>query len=209
MNTRSDRWLRWLKPLLFAACAWPFILLAHGAVTDGLGANPLERVTHVTGDWTLRLLLLTLAMTPLRRLSGWRWPLRVRRMLGLFVFFYASVHFLAWAWLDQQWQLGPMLADIVERPYITVGFLGWLLLLPLALTSNHWSMRRLGRRWSLLHRLVYPIGLLGVLHFLWLIKADWLEPVVYGVILLGLLLLRVEPVRHKAQHFVARWGVSN
>ena len=194
---------RLVKPLLFVACLVPFALLVHAALTDGLGANPIETVTHSTGDWTLRLLLVTLAMTPLRRLLGHAWPIRLRRMLGLFAFFYACLHFLAWAWLDQQWLPQAILADIADRPYITVGFIAWLLLIPLALTSTRWSMRRLGRRWKRLHRSVYLVGILGIVHFLWLVKADLSEPIVYAVLLGLLLLSRVRMGRQKVGHSVA------
>jgi sulfoxide reductase heme-binding subunit YedZ len=187
----TDQRLRWIiKPLLFIACLVPFAVLLHGTVYDGLGANPIERVTHVTGDWALRFLLVTLAMTPLRRLTGQAWPMRIRRMLGLFVFFYASLHFLTWAWLDQQWLWAQIVQDIGKRPYVTVGFAAWLLLIPLALTSNRWSIRRLGKRWASLHRLVYLVAVFGVLHFLWLVKADLSEPLVYAVILVLLLVMR-------------------
>jgi sulfoxide reductase heme-binding subunit YedZ len=204
MGLSPDMLLRRLvKPLLFAACLVPFVLLVHAALTDGLGANPIETVTHSTGEWTLRLLLVSLAMTPLRRLLGHAWPIRLRRMLGLFAFFYACLHFLAWAWLDQQWLPQAILADIAERPYITVGFIAWLLLIPLALTSTRGSMRRLGRRWKRLHRSVYLVGILGVVHYLWLVKADLLEPIVYAVLLGLLLLSRVTPERQKSRHSVA------
>jgi len=184
-------WQRWLlKIVIFIACLMPFLFLLDGALKDDLGANPIETVTHATGDWTLRLLLITLVMTPLRRLTGLAWPIKVRRMLGLFVFFYATLHFFTWGWLDQQLIVEDILADIVKRPYVTVGFLAWLLLLPLALTSNRWSMRKLGKRWSILHKVVYLIGVLGVLHFLWLVKADLLEPLIYGLLLVLLLAFR-------------------
>ena len=185
---RNDQWLRFgLKPLVFIACLIPFALLLKGVIEGDLGANPVERVTDVTGQWGLRLLLLTLAVTPLRRLTGWTWLQRFRRMLGLFVFFYITLHFLTWVWLDQDLAWGNIVADIAKRPYVTVGFSAWLLLLPLAATSTRALMRRLGRRWQRLHRAIYLIGVLGVLHFIWLVKADLLEPLIYAS-LLGLLL---------------------
>ncbi|HHI77041.1 MAG TPA: sulfoxide reductase heme-binding subunit YedZ, partial [Gammaproteobacteria bacterium] len=147
--------------------------------------------TFVTGDWALRLLLATLAMTPLRRLLHAAWPLRLRRMLGLYAFFYASLHFLIWLVLDQELRWDAILADIAKRPYVTVGFTAWLLMLPLALTSTRAAMRRLGRRWARLHRLVYPTAVLGVLHYLWLVKVDITEPLIYGAILAVLLLARL------------------
>ena len=184
----QDIWLRFvLKPLVFIACLIPFGLLLVGTLEGDLGANPLERVTDVTGQWGLRLLLITLAVTPLRLLTGWRWLLRFRRMFGLFVFFYITLHFLTWIWLDQELSWGNILADIVKRPYVTVGFTAWLLLLPLAATSTRGMMRRLGRNWQRLHRVIYAIGLLAVLHYIWLVKADLLQPLIYTA-LLGLLL---------------------
>lgn len=191
MMTKASLVRRVLKPLVLVGGSLPFGLLLWGAWRGDLGANPLETVTHTTGDWALRFLLLTLAMTPLRRLLGQAWPLQLRRMLGLFAFFYASLHLLVWLVLDQEMAWRNILADIAERPYVTVGFLAWLLLVPLALTSTRGAMRRLGRNWSRLHRLVYPIGILGVLHFLWLVKADLFEPLVYGVILALLLAFRL------------------
>jgi len=182
-----------LKPLVFLLCLVPFGLLAWGVIEGDLGANPLERVTDVTGEWGLRFLLITLAVTPLRRMSGWAWLQRFRRMLGLFAFFYVSLHFLTWIWLDQELLWANMVADIVKRPFVTVGFLAWLLLVPLAVTSTRGMMRRLGRRWKSLHQAVYVVATLGVLHYLWLVKADLLEPVIYGGILVGLLAARWQP----------------
>lgn len=187
----TDRQIRWLfKPLLFVACLLPLALLLPGLLA-GDYANPVEELTHLTGDWTLRLLLITLAMTPLRRVIGQAWPIKLRRMLGLFTFFYASIHFLTWAGLDQTFNWQFIVADIAKRPYVTVGFLGWLILLPLALTSNRWSIRKLGKNWSRLHKLVYAIVPLGVLHYLWLVKADWLEPMLYGLMGAALLSVRL------------------
>lgn len=195
-----ERFIRWiLKPVVFIAALVPFGMLLWGAWQEDLGANPLETVTYTTGDWALRFLLITLAMTPLRRMLGRGWPLRLRRMLGLFAFFYACLHFLIWLVLDQELQWQAILVDIGKRPYITVGFAAWLLLVPLAVTSTHGMMRRLGRNWSRLHRLVYPIAVLGVVHFLWLVKADLFEPLIYGGILSVLLLARVRPLRLRQQ----------
>ncbi len=187
-------WLRFAaKPLVFAAAMIPFLLLIWGAATGDLGANPLERVTDVTGQWGLRFLLITLAVTPLRRLTGWSDLLRFRRMLGLFVFFYATTHFMTWVWLDQELRWANILADVAKRPYVTVGFVAWLLLLALAATSTRGMMRRLGRRWQQLHRAVYLIGVLAVLHYIWLVKADLLQPMIYTGLLALLLLLRWRP----------------
>jgi sulfoxide reductase heme-binding subunit YedZ len=180
-----------LKPLVFLLCLVPLAALAWRASADLLGANPIEEITHYTGEWTLRFLLLTLLMTPLRRFSGWGWPVRLRRMLGLFAFFYASLHLATYLWLDQFFLWGEIWLDILDRPFITVGMLAFVLLLPLALTSNRAMSRRLGKNWKRLHRLAYVIPVLGVLHFWWLVKADVLEPFVYAVLLAGLLLARV------------------
>lgn len=184
-----------LKPLVFLLCLVPFALLAKGAFEGDLGANPLERVTDVTGEWGLYFLLITLSVSPLRRLSGWIALQRFRRMLGLFAFFYISLHLLTWVWLDQELLWDSMIADIVKRPYITVGFLAWLLLVPLAATSTRGMMKRLGRRWGSLHQAIYVVATLGVLHYLWLVKADILEPVVLGLILVVLLATRWKPRR--------------
>lgn len=180
-----------IKPALFLLCLLPLAWLSWQALIIGdLGANPVETITRHTGDWALRLLLLTLAMTPLRRLGGWTWPLRIRRMLGLFAFFYACLHFLTWLALDHQADWAEIGADILKRPYITLGFTAFVLLWPLALTSTQTMMRRLGRRWAALHRSVYLIALLAVLHFLWLVKADLLEPLLYAGAYLLLMLAR-------------------
>ena len=191
-------YLRWLaKPVLFLACLTPALRLLWLAVQDGLGANPVETLTHGTGDWALRLLLLTLAVTPLRRLSGWVALLRFRRMLGLFAFFYACLHFLIWLLLDHTLILELILDDLTKRPYVILGFSALVLMIPLALTSTRAMMRRLGRRWQRLHRLVYPVGILAVAHYLWLVKADYREPLLYGGVLVLLLGLRV-PIRFSA-----------
>lgn len=183
--------VRYGKPLVFLLCLVPLgVLIARGA-SGGLGPNPVEAITHFTGDWTLRLLLATLAITPLRRLTGQVWLVRFRRMLGLFTFFYAVLHVLTYLWLDRFFDLGTIAEDVLKRPYITVGFAAFVLMVPLAITSTQGWIRRLGRRWKRLHRAVYAIGVLGVLHYLWLVKADLLEPAVYGIILAVLLGMRV------------------
>jgi methionine sulfoxide reductase heme-binding subunit len=157
----------------------------------GLGANPVEFITHETGSWALRLLLITLMVTPLRRLTGWSVVMRLRRMLGLFAFFYACVHLSVWIGLDLFFDWTLIGDDILNRPYITVGFTAWLLLIPLAVTSTDAMMRRLRGRWVQLHRLVYLIATLGVLHFWWLTRADYREPMLYAGILAVLLAWRV------------------
>ncbi|VAW83216.1 Protein-methionine-sulfoxide reductase heme-binding subunit MsrQ [hydrothermal vent metagenome] len=178
------------KPLVFLLCLLPVLMLAWLLYTNQLGANPIEEIANTTGEWTLRFLLITLLATPLKRLFSWRWPIRVRRMLGLFAFFYASLHLATYLWLDQFFDWGEIWLDILDRPFITVGMLAFVLLLPLALTSNHTMVRRLGRNWKRLHRLAYIIPLLGVIHYWWLVKADILAPLLYGVVLAGLLGLR-------------------
>lgn len=185
----------WAKPVLHLLCLVPFGYLLLAIFGDGLGANPVEKLTHETGEWTLRLLLLTLALSPLRQWTGEGAWIRFRRMTGLYCYFYCCCHFAIWLVADHSFHLGDMLEDIVKRPYITLGFSAFLLLLPLALTSNQASLRRLGRRWKALHQLVYAILVLGVLHFLWLVRVDYLEPSIYAIIAIVLLLHRVGPVR--------------
>jgi sulfoxide reductase heme-binding subunit YedZ len=187
----SECSLRWgIKPAVFLLCLVPLLWLVWDIIQEQLSANPVEDITHRTGDWALRFLLITLAVTPLKRLSGQAWLLRLRRMLGLYAFFYALLHFLTYLWLDQQFLFSEILVDIGKRPYITVGFSAFVLLIPLAVTSNRYAMRRLGRRWQRLHRSVYVIAVLGVLHYLWLVKADSRDPIIYGLVLLGLFGIR-------------------
>ncbi|WP_456379599.1 sulfite oxidase heme-binding subunit YedZ [Thiolapillus sp.] len=181
--------MKW-RITVFLLSLLPLAAMIWGAVHGKLGANPVEALSHESGSWALRFLLVTLAITPLRRLTGWRKLLSLRRMLGLFSFFYACLHFLVWLWLDQELDWGSMLTDIVRRPYVTVGFLSFLILMVLALTSNMFSMRRLGLRWKGLHRLVYVAALLAILHFFWLVKADLLQPLIYlGIFMLLMLLM--------------------
>ena len=189
--TRSEILVRYGKPLGFLLCLVPLGFLISRGASGALGPNPVEVITHFTGDWTLRLLLVTLAVTPLRRLTGQAWLVRFRRMLGLFAFFYAVLHFTTYLWLDRFFDLGTIAEDVLKRPYITVGFAAFVLMVPLAITSTQDWIRRLGRRWKRLHRAVYDIGVLGVLHYLWLVKADLLEPAIYAIILAVLLGLRV------------------
>jgi sulfoxide reductase heme-binding subunit YedZ len=179
------------KPLVFAACLLPLLYLTWDAWHGALGADPVAQLEHRSGDWALRLLLAALAITPLRRLTGWNKAIRFRRMLGLFAFFYVSVHLTIYLVVDLGGFWSQLLTEIAKRPYITVGFTAWLLLIPLALTSTNAMMRRMGRNWQRLHKLVYLIGLLGVLHFLWLVKADHREPAIYLGVLIVLMLLRL------------------
>lgn len=183
---------RYYKIPLFLLCLVPLGMLVWQAFAMELGANPVEAITHRTGDWTLRFLLIVLAVTPLRRLTGWTELVQTRRMLGLFAFFYATLHFSVYAFLDLGLDFSFLAEDIAKRPYITVGFTAWVLLVPLALTSTRGMMRRLGRRWKQLHRLVYVIAVLGVVHFYWLVKADLREPLIYAAILALLFALRAQ-----------------
>jgi sulfoxide reductase heme-binding subunit YedZ len=188
MTPQQTRWLQHIgKPLVFSACLLPLAWLFWLGWSDQLGANPVETLSHRTGDWSLRFLLLTLAVTPLRRLTGWNGLQRFRRMLGLFAFFHVCLHFGVYLIFDQFFDLSAIIADVAKRPYITVGFTAFLLLIPLAATSTNRMIKRLGRNWQRLHRLVYLIAILGVLHYLWLVKADLREPLMYAGILAVLL----------------------
>ena len=175
-----------LAALPLAWLAWQALDVARNG-SDALGAEPVVAIEHHLGLWALRLLLLCLAMTPLRRLTGMPAWTGYRRMLGLWAFAYACLHLLAYLALDLRWLWPQILADIAKRPYLTMGMGAWLMLLPLAATSTRAAMRRLGRRWSSLHRLVYPAAILAVLHFWWLVKADLREPALYAAILAALL----------------------
>lgn len=178
------------KPLLFAASLLPFAWLAYGAVADTLGANPAEALIRSTGDWTLRFLCLTLAVTPLRQWTGWHALARLRRMLGLFTFFYGMLHFACFAWLDMGLDLAAIVKDIPKRPFILVGTAALLLMVPLAATSFNRAIRALGAvRWQRLHRLVYAVALLGLLHFFWMRsgKNDTLEVALYASVVALLL----------------------
>lgn len=184
--------IRALKVFVFLLCLGPFLLLIWGALTANLGANPVENITHTTGDWILRFLVLTLCITPLRRLTGWNQAIRFRRMLGLFAFFYACLHFSIYALSIANLNLSEIGTDIAKRPYVTVGFTGFVLMIPLAVTSTKkWIGRLGGRRWQALHRLIYVSAIAGVLHYLWLVKADIRFPVRYGVVVGLLLTFRV------------------
>jgi methionine sulfoxide reductase heme-binding subunit len=175
----------------WATALAPLLLLGLETALGRLGANPIEALTHRTGWWALTLLLLTLAVTPVRRLTGFDPLIRARRPLGVFAFLYATLHLLVYFVLDQDLAVAYLVEDVLERPFITVGFAAWLLLLPLALTSTRGWIRRLGRRWTLLHRLIYPAAGLGVLHFAWGVKADLREPILFATALLLLLAFRL------------------
>ncbi|RZL63195.1 MAG: sulfoxide reductase heme-binding subunit YedZ [Variovorax sp.] len=182
------------KPLVFLLCLLPFAWLVYGAFTDGLGANPAEHLIRATGDWTLRFICIVLAVTPLRVLARLQALARFRRMLGLFAYFYVVVHLLSYGWFDQGFDIAEIAADIVNRPFILVGFAAFLLLTPLAATSFNRAIKALGaRRWQALHKLVYLIAGLGLLHFFWMRegKNDFAEVAVYAVIVALLLTWRV------------------
>jgi methionine sulfoxide reductase heme-binding subunit len=183
---------RWSKAAVFLICLTPLAHLGWRASQGNLTANPVEFVQHFTGDWTLRFLLITLSVTPLRKTLNLPDLIRFRRMFGLFGFFYVCLHFLTYIWPDQSFALAGMWKDVAKRPFITVGFLGFVLLIPLALTSTKGWIRRLGgKRWQALHRLVYVSALCGVVHYYWLVKSDHRLPLLYGAILTVLLLYRL------------------
>jgi methionine sulfoxide reductase heme-binding subunit len=183
---------RRIRAGVFLLCLAPLARLLLLGATDGLTANPIEFITRSTGTWTLVFLLLTLSVTPLRRSLGWPWLLRLRRMLGLYAFFYGCLHLTTYVWLDQFFDPASIVRDIVKRPFITMGFTAFVLMLPLALTSSHAMVRRLGAaRWQRLHRLVYAVAVAGVVHYWWLVKRDITQPLLYALVLAGLLLARV------------------
>lgn len=194
MKPGSKSFYRLTKPVVFLLCLVPLaVLLARALAVAGLGlgANPIEELLHELGLWGLKFLLLTLSVTPLRRWTGWNWLIAYRRMLGLFAFFYIVLHFAVYALLDQGLSMPAIIEDILKRPYITLGMAGLLMLIPLAVTSTRAAMRRLGKRWQKLHRLVYVIAILGVWHFYWQVKLDTFEPLMYALVLAGLLATRV------------------
>jgi len=189
MNSKQ---LRILKIFIFLAALVPLESLVWKFFHDGLGANPIEVITHSTGDWTMILILTTLSITPLRKLTRQYWLIGVRRMIGLFAFFYGCLHFTTYIWLDKFFDVHEMIKDVYKRPFITAGFTAFVLMIPLALTSTKGWIRRLGgKNWQRLHRLIYLTGILGVVHYLWLVKADLRKPIEYGIVLSILLLYRV------------------
>ena len=181
------------KPLVFLLALLPLaiIVLRVAGIGGDLGSNPVEELQDHFGNWSLRLLLVTLAVTPLRHIIGKPWPLRFRRMLGLFAFFYVALHFTVYLWLDQGFAMGAIIEDIVKRPFITLGLISLVVLLLLALSSPHAARRRLGKRWQKLHYLVYPAAILAVWHYWWQVKKDITEPLIYAVILAVLLGFRL------------------
>ncbi len=192
MKQLSPAAVKQLKLALFLACLVPFLQLALGARAGTLGADPVEAITHDTGLWSLRLLLLTLAITPVKRWTGWLWLMRLRRTLGLYAFFYASLHVAVYLVFDQFFDWPEILKDVTKRPHLTAGFVAFLLMIPLVVTSTNAMMKRLGgKNWQLLHRLTYPIAAAAVLHFFWLVKKDVSEPTLYALILSALLCARL------------------
>ena len=176
--------IRLIKAAVFVLSLFPAGRLIYAVLVDpgSLGANPAEAIQHTTGDWCLNFLLLTLAVTPVRRLSGWAWPIKLRRMLGLFAFFYCVAHFASYLAFDKLFDMAAVMRDVVKRPFILVGFVGLLLMTPLAITStNGWVKRLGGQNWSRLHKAVYAIAILGVVHYWWLVKRDIMWPVYYAI----------------------------
>jgi sulfoxide reductase heme-binding subunit YedZ len=194
MSGRSAR-ARWIQAAAITLCALPALWLAFAALADRLGANPIEEITHVTGETTLRLLLVSLAVTPMRRVLGWAWLAPLRRTFGLFAFFYGTLHGLTYVALDQGFDWPLLVEDVLERRYVTAGAFGLLCMVPLAATSTRAMMRRLGQRWVRLHRLAYVAAIAGVVHYLWLVKADLVPPLIHGAILALLLGYRLYAAR--------------
>jgi methionine sulfoxide reductase heme-binding subunit len=191
MKLLPDKFVRALKLPVFLGCLVPALVLTWKGFHDGLGANPIDVITRSTGRWTLTFLLITLGVTPVRKLTGLIWLIRFRRMLGLYAFFYGSLHLMTYVWLDKFFDVHEMLHDIVKRRFITAGLTAWLLMLPLAITSTTGWIRRMGgKRWQKLHRLIYFSAAAGVVHFIWLVKADLRRPLTYGAILAMLLVYR-------------------
>lgn len=206
MVSPSTRQLFWIKAAIWLFCMVPLARLILLGVTDGLGANPIEFITRSTGTWTLVGLLVTLSITPLRELSGQSWLIRLRRLFGLFAFFYACLHFTTYVWLDQFFDLSGISKDIIKRPFITIGFSAFVLLIPLALTSSLRVMKKMGRNWQRLHRLVYVIASLGVVHYWWLVKKDVSQPLIYACVLAVLLAMRLPAFRVRAENSQTRNG---
>lgn len=183
---------RVLKPALFLACLTPLALLVYDGFTDNLTANPIEKITNDTGIWTLRFIVAGLAITPLRWATGWNQLIQYRRAVGLFAFFYGCLHFATFFYFDHEFDFAAMWLDVLKRPYITAGFTGFVLMIPLAVTSTTGWIRRMGgKRWNLLHKLVYITGLAAVLHYFWKVKLDATNPIYYGIVVILLLAARV------------------
>ena len=192
MKPLREKFIRPLKVMVFLACLGPALVLTWKGFHSLLGANPIDVITRSTGSWTLTFLLITLGVTPVRRITGMSWLVRFRRMLGLFAFFYGTLHLMTYVWLDKFFDVHEMLHDIAKRRFITAGMTAWALMLPLALTSTAGWIRRLGgKRWRILHRLIYLSAAAGVVHFIWLVKADLRRPLTYGAVLAALLAFRL------------------
>lgn len=189
--------MKWIKPPLFVAALLPLVFLVYGFFTDNLGANPIEKILHETGFWALTFLMITLSVTPLKRISGWNKLNLLRRPLGLFAFFYVVLHFAVYLGLDRFFEWQEIVDDVSKRPYITVGFSAFLMLIPLAVTSTKGWIRKLGKKWTKLHRLVYVIAVFGVIHFWWLVKKDISEPLIFAVVLTVLLAFRIYYAKKK------------
>jgi sulfoxide reductase heme-binding subunit YedZ len=196
------------KTLIFLAALLPLGKLVWRFFHDGLGANPIEVITHSTGDWTLILIMVTLSITPLRKLTKQYWLIGVRRMIGLFAFFYGCLHFTTYIWLDKFFDMHEIIKDVVKRPFITAGFTAFVLMIPLAVTSTKGWIRRLGKNWQRLHRLIYVTPIAGVIHYIWLVKADIREPLQYALVLSVLLsyriVVRLSEVRRSAASVAPR-----
>jgi len=208
LKTPSQKQISFIvKPFVFLLCLVPFLLLVLNAINDNLGTNPVETLTHETGLWALRFLLITLTVTPLRRLTNAHWLIKLRRMFGLYTFFYAFLHFITYIWLDQFFDWKEILIDIPKRPFITIGFISFVLLIPLAVTSTSAMQRRLKKKWLVLHKTVYIIPVLVIIHFIWSLKADYTEPFYYALIFSALMLNRLyyrkkKPLSDKLRGFL-------
>lgn len=209
-NMTQQEWIeRVVKPALFIVCLIPLTLMAWDAFNNQLGANPIEKIMRRTGDWTLRFLLITLTITPARQLLNLPWLIKLRRMLGLFAFFYALLHFTNYIWLDQYFDVNEIIKDVIKRKYITVGFVCFLMLIPLAITSTNNMVKRLGgKRWQKLHKSVYVIAIGGVIHYLWLVKKDLSEPLIYAALLAVLLGYRIWQHQRKKSSQTAQNAMS-
>ena len=184
----SPRVFAWTKAVIFVLCLGPLARLVIGAPLDLLGVNPVETIRRSTGTWTLVFVLATLSVTPLRRFTGWHWLARLRRMLGLYAFFYAVLHLVSYVWLEQFFDGAAIVKDIVKRPFITIGFAAFAMMVPLAVTSTDAMVRRMGaKNWIALHRLVYALSVCGVIHYWWLVKRDITQPAIYALVLALLL----------------------
>jgi methionine sulfoxide reductase heme-binding subunit len=189
---KSNKVLSTVKPVAFGLCLLPVFLLAWNGLNGGLSANPIADITNETGIWTLRFIVLTLAITPLRKITNWHWLIKFRRMIGLFAFFYGTLHFTTYIWLDQFFDWQSIVNDIPKRPFITIGFASFILMAPLAVTSTQKMIRRLGgKKWDVLHRLIYFTAVGGVIHYVWLVKVVTYRQITYAIIIAALLLFRL------------------